>query len=330
MKKVLLSFCLLAGALSYGQDFHLSQYDAAALNANPGMTGVFKGDYRIHGHYRNQWMAVATKPFTTGIISFDMNKGKWGFGGQLANLRAGTGSYNVISIMPSAAYKIPLTENKHHVLTIGAQVGFFQKSIKISALTFGDQYSPYNGGEFANATTEAIGDQSTMNLDVNAGIMYYYGNPQAQVNPFGGVSVYHLNHPRETFLGGSTGEANKLPLRAQVIAGARCAITPTITVIPKVFYQYQEVAGELTFTAIGQFYLKDYDLFLLGGPTFRNKDAAILEFGAKYGNWIGRFSYDINTSSLNNASNGRGGSEISVTYIFSKPHPNPVPTCPKL
>ena len=70
------------------QDFHLSQYDAAALNANPAMTGVFKGDYRIHGHFRTQWMAIATNPFTTGLISFDMNKGKWGFGGQLANFRA--------------------------------------------------------------------------------------------------------------------------------------------------------------------------------------------------------------------------------------------------
>ena len=55
-----------------------------------------------------------------------------------------------------------------------------------------------------------------------------------------------------------------------------------------------------------------------------------LEFGAKYGPWTGRISYDINTSTLNNATNGRGGTELSVTYIFNRPNPNPVPTCPKL
>ena len=100
--------------------------------------------------------------------------------------------------------------------------------------------------------------------------------------------------------------------------------------MPKIFFQYQEKATELTYAAQGQFYLSNYDLFLLGGLTYRNKDAAIIEFGAKYGNFIGRMSYDINTSSLNDVSRGRGGSEFSLTYIFSTPSPNPVPTCPRL
>lgn len=329
MKKKLY-LLITAGVLAtsgIAQDFHLSQYDAAALNANPGMTGVFKGDYRIHAHFRTQWMAVATKPFTTGLVSFDMNRGKWGFGGQLANLRAGTGSYNVVSILPSAAYKIPFGEKKFSFITIGAQVGMFQKSIKISALTFGDEYSIYNGGTFSNPTNESFGDANTMNLDVNLGLMYYYAKPENMVNPFGGFTMYHVNRPSESFFGN---QDNKLPFRYEGIVGARIVLTNTISLMPKMFVQFQEKATELTYTIIGQFYLKDYDIFLFGGPTYRNKDAAIMEIGAKYGNWIGRFSYDINTSSLNPVSNGRGGSEISVTYIFNRPNPNPVPTCPKL
>jgi len=96
------------------------------------------------------------------------------------------------------------------------------------------------------------------------------------------------------------------------------------------FYQYQDKASELTYAASGQFYLETYDIFLLATLIYRNRDAAVLEFGAKYGNFIGRLSYDINTSSLNSASNGRGASEFSLTYIFSQPNPNPVPTCPKI
>lgn len=329
MKKRLL-LLLLAGigtSVSYAQDFHLSQYDAASLNANPAMTGVFKGDYRIHGHFRTQWMAVATKPFTTGLVAFDMNRGKWGFGGQIANFRAGTGSYNVVSILPSVAYKIPFGKQKFSFITVGSQVGIFQKSIKISALTFGDEYSPYNGGTFANSTSEAFGDANTINLDVNLGVMYYYAKPENMVNPFGGFTMYHVNRPSESFFGNKD---NKLPFRYEGILGARIVITNSISLMPKMFLQFQEKATELTYTLIGQFYLKSYNIFLFGGPTYRNKDAAIMEFGAKYGNWIGRFSYDINTSSLNPVSNGRGGSEISVTYIFNRPNPNPVPTCPKL
>jgi type IX secretion system PorP/SprF family membrane protein len=329
MKKLFL-YIVAAGfsVNTHAQDFHLSQYDAAALNVNPGMTGVFKGEYRIHGHYRNQWLAVATKPFTTGLISFDMNKGKWGFGGQIANFRAGVGGYNVVSVMPSAAYKISFGEQKHHFISVGAQVGFFQKSINSSSLTFANQYVKTNGGEFNTAlsTNENFSGNGIFNLDINAGVMYYYADPKSMINPFGGVSVFHINNPQESFLG----ETNKLPVRPEGILGARVVVTPNISVIPKVFFQYQKEALELTYAAQGQFYLANYDLFLLGGITYRNKDAAIVEFGAKYAKFIGRISYDINTSSLTNVSRGRGGSEFSLTYIFSTPNPNPVPTCPRL
>ena len=329
MKKLFLYIVAAGFSVStHAQDFHLSQYDAAALNVNPGMTGVFKGEYRIHGHYRNQWLAVATKPFTTGLISFDMNKGKWGFGGQIANFRAGVGGYNVVSVMPSAAYKISFGEKKNHFISVGAQVGFFQKSINSSSLTFANQYVKTNGGEFNTAlsTNENFSGNGIFNLDVNAGAMYYYADPKSMINPFGGVTVFHINNPQESFLG----ETNKLPIRPEGILGARVVVTPNISIIPKVFFQYQKEAMELTYAAQGQFYLSNYDLFLLGGITYRNKDAAIVEFGAKYAKFIGRISYDINTSSLTNVSRGRGGSEFSLTYIFSTPNPNPVPTCPRL
>jgi type IX secretion system PorP/SprF family membrane protein len=323
---LLLSFGFLSTQLG-AQDFHLSQYDAAALNMNPGMTGAFKGDYRLHGHFRTQWAAIATRPFTTGLLSFDANKGKYGWGVQLANFRAGTGGYNVVSILPSFAWKFALGEKKHHFITAGAQVGMFQKSIKVSELNFGDEYSPYNGGTFANPTQESFGDANHINLDANVGFMYYYSKPGVRVNPFGGFTVYHVNRPTESFLNDN---GNKLPFRYVSVAAARVVITDKIAVIPKVLWQHQEKANELTFSALGQFYLEAYDLFILGGGTYRNKDAAILEVGAKYGPWTGRFSYDINTSSLNNATNGRGGTELSVTYIINRPDPNPVPTCPKL
>ena len=40
---------------SNAQDPHLSLYDAAPLFLNPAMTGVFEGDWRLHGQYRTQW-----------------------------------------------------------------------------------------------------------------------------------------------------------------------------------------------------------------------------------------------------------------------------------
>lgn len=311
------------------QDFHLSQYDAAALNVNPALTGIFKGDYRIHGHYRTQWAAVATKPFTTGLVSFDMKHDKnWAFGGQIANFRAGNGGYNVVSFLPSASYKRAFGADKFHFVSVGLQVGFFQKSINASSLTFANQYVKTNGGEFNTALSsgEVFANNGIFKLDANIGAMYYFSKPNNRINPFGGVTFFHLTKPTESFLG----ESNRLAVRPQIIGGTRVVINPRIALTPKIFYQYQDKASEFTYAISSQFYLETYDIFLLGTMIFRNKDAAIFEFGAKYGNFIGRISYDINTSSLNSVSSGRGGTELSLTYIFNRPNPNPIPTCPKI
>jgi type IX secretion system PorP/SprF family membrane protein len=330
MKNLISIFIVLSFALSAkAQDFHLSQYDAAALNVNPALTGIFKGDYRIHGHYRTQWAAVATKPFTTGLVSFDMqHKKKWGFGGQIANFRAGTGGYNVVSVLPSASYKFPFGKDKHHFVSFGAQLGFFQKSINASSLTFANQYVKTNGGEFDQSLSngENFANNGIFKIDMNIGAMYYFSKPNNRINPFGGFSLFHITRPTESFLG----ESNKLAMRPQIIGGTRIIINPKIALTPKVFWQYQDKANEFTYAVASQFYLETYDIFLLGTIIFRNDDAAIFEFGAKYGNFIGRLSYDINTSSLSSVSSGRGGTEFSLTYIFSRPNPNPAPTCPKI
>lgn len=329
MKKLTLILTLLLGILGRTQDFHLSQYDAAVLNVNPALTGLFKGDYRIHGHYRTQWSAVASKPFTTGLVGFDMKHNtNWGFGGQIVNFRAGSGGYNVVSVLPSASYKFAFGEEKFHFISFGAQAGFFQKSINSASLTFANQYVKTNGGEFNQGISsgETFTNNGIFKLDLNLGVMYYFSKPDNRINPFGGITFYHVNRPTESFLG----EQNKLAIRPQIIAGTRIILNPKIAITPKLFYQYQDQASEFTYAIASQFYLETYDIFLLGTIIFRNEDAAIFEFGAKYGNFIGRLSYDINTSSLSSVSSGRGGTEFSLTYIFSRPNPNPVPTCPKI
>jgi len=332
MKKIIKALFIILFVFpidSWSQDFHLSQYDAAPLNVNPALTGAFMGEYRLHAHYRNQWMAVATKPFTTGLVSFDMNKGKWGFGGQIANFRAGLGGYNVAQVMFSSAYKLIFGSSKSHIISFGLQAGAYQKSINASSLTFATQYVKSNGGEFITSLPngENFINSSFFNLDVVGGIMYTYSKFNSKLNPFIGATFFHLNMPKESFLG----ESNQLLIRSQVQLGARWAINEKWTLTPKAFFQYQEKAEEITFGLVGQYYMKDPDFFLLFGGTYRNdNDAIVLELGGKYANFIGRISYDINISTLKTVSNGRGASELSLTYVFSRPEPHPLPTCPKL
>jgi hypothetical protein len=87
---------------------------------------------------------------------------------------------------------------------------------------------------------------------------------------------------------------------------------------------------EFTATLLVHYFLKNSDTYIIFGPTYRNKDAAIVEAGFKKGNYTARISYDINTSKLQEVSNHRGGFEISLTYVARRSKPNPLANCPRL
>lgn len=330
MKKLIyiLTFSSLT-SLTIAQDFHLSQYDAAALNFNPAMTGMFSGQMRIHGHYRTQWSQVATKPYTTGLLAYDQQlKKNFSWGVQVANFRAGSGNYNVFSALISGAYDIQLDDKNYHHISIGVQGGIFNKSIDYNRLSYETQYTPFGGGTFDNSVSsgEPFASNSVIAPDFNAGLMYYYGKETSLLNPFIGGAVFHINQPKETFFN----QGNKLPMRYIGHAGIKVNISERIQILPKVLYMFEKEAEELTYSCEIHYYLKDNDAYLLFAPYFRSKDAAVLNAGLKLGRFTYRLSYDINTSTLKPASNGRGGLELSVTFINKKIDPNPIRTCPRL
>lgn len=344
MKKKI-SLILLAGTLSmsglHGQDFHLSQYDAASINVNPAMTGLFGGKYRIHGHYRTQWSAISTRPFTTMLMAADKSWGKYAGGIQVANFNAGAGRYNVFAAQVSGGYDLAIDDAAHHHVAFGISGGIIQKSINLEELYFGTQYQITGGGYFDQTipSGESFANTNILIPDVNAGLIYYYGNEYSRINPFVGFSAFHLTQPKETFFSSD----NQLPIRWLVHGGVKVNLNERIQLLPKVFSMHQRNARELTFSLLGHYYLDAYDAFIIFGPTFRlsgqlntnalyehENDAAIIELGVKYGEFTTRVSYDINTSSLQNNTGGRGGFEISLTYIASSRRPNPVKNCPKL
>ena len=71
-------------------------------------------------------------------------------------------------------------------------------------------------------------------------------------------------------------------------------------------------------------------MYLVGGVVFRARDAAIVSLGAKMENIVAKLAYDVNVSTLTTASTGRGGFEISVTYIHSQKKPDTEKICPRL
>ncbi|MCW3083576.1 MAG: hypothetical protein JWP12_942 [Bacteroidetes bacterium] len=325
---IAVALMLSAGNAAHAQDFHLSQYDAPPMFLNPAMTGMFDGKFRIEAHYRTQWAAVATKPFTTTGISFDMPIKKFGVGVQIMNYRAGAGQFNVLSALVSVAYDIVIDKAKNHHFALGIQGGIVYKSFDINKLTFGNQYTPLNGGDFDMnlPTNEVLQNSTILTHDINAGALYYFAKENVRINPFVGFSAFHLTQPQESFYD----NGNKLPVRYYAHGGLKINVNEKIQLLPKAIYMHEVNDNEWTATLLLHYFLKDADTYLIFGPTYRSKDAGIIEAGIKKGQYTCRISYDINTSSLQTVSNHRGGFEISFTYIARRSKPNPLANCPRL
>ncbi|MCB0402908.1 MAG: PorP/SprF family type IX secretion system membrane protein [Flavobacteriales bacterium] len=319
---------VIIGTSVKAQDFHLSQYDAAPLFLNPALVGQFEGKYRVHGHYRTQWGSVSSKSFKTAAISFDMPFDKFAFGAQVLNRRAGAGDYNDLGILLNGGYSFTFDKQETHKLSLGVQAGVIQKSINYGNLYFESQYTTNNGGTFDQSlpTGEDFGKNNFWIPDVNAGFVYYYGKDQVRINPFVGASAFHLTQPKETFYTTD----NKLPMRYLAHAGAKVNLSEKIQFMPKVLWMRQRNAQEINYGLMVHYHLSGAGVIILLGPTLRSSDAFIIEGGAKFGNYEAKVSYDFNTSSLSDFSDGKGGFEISLTYIPRIFKPNPIQNCPRI
>ena len=337
IKKLLFLILLTLGTFqTHAQDAHLSMYDAAPLFLNPAMTGVFKGDWRMHTQYRTQWKAVNFKPYTSALLSFDMPVKKWGVGAQLTNFRAGIGNYNAFQGTVSAAYTTSIDRNKRNNLSFGIQGGLTQKTIEYQLLSFNNQYSTDNGGGFDQSISseEGFSAQSLIVPVVNAGLLYFYAKQESRLNPFVGISAFNLTTPQETF----TNTANRLPMRFYAHAGTRINISELFYILPKVLVMNQNEFWEETYALDAGYYLKGADMYLIGGAVFRSvgnkntlsEDAFVVSLGAKMDAFVAKIGYDVNISSLSTVSTGRGGFEISFTYMKQKKKPKTEKICPRL
>ncbi len=60
---------LMCGAgCSWAQDIHFSQFFEAPLLRNPSLAGIYTGDIRVQGVYRDQWNSV-TNAYRTGSFN---------------------------------------------------------------------------------------------------------------------------------------------------------------------------------------------------------------------------------------------------------------------
>ncbi len=315
MKKLLHIALVLFVSKTMAQDFHVANYDMATQYLNPALSGMYmgeKGDYRIYSDYRAQWRALGIKPYTSAFFAYDIPYKKWdkdfGLGTYILNTRSGIGKFNTFSFMLSGSYNITQKSEGKHFLLVGIQMGLFNKNFDPNSFTYDVQYSPSQGTFDTNIPNEEYFPKTSIfKFDANAGVFYKYGERDKKVHPFGGFAFSHVNRANESF----TSYTSRLPLRFTLHAGCDVTINEKIRVTPLLRYVTEARAYEYDAGFVGYYKVTDISDVLLNF-TYRYKDAVVIGVGIKQNQHIFRFSYDINTSYLNNYTGGRGAWEIAL------------------
>ncbi|MGB1040797.1 MAG: PorP/SprF family type IX secretion system membrane protein [Flavobacteriales bacterium] len=313
------------------QDIHFSQFYNSPLTLNPAQTGVFNGDYRFAGNYRNQWNSV-TIPFSTFSMSGDMKNAlgvkNLGLGIVFNHDNTGDSRFRTTVFNVSGSYGFDLDENSKQQLTVGIQTGFTNKNLSYDELKFDAQYNglAFNGG-LPNRENFNTNTQNFFNLHSGVNYTNTIGNREVFQ---AGIGVFNLTKPKESYFNNQAIEVDR---RISIYANYQVQITNEIDILPATFFMKQGKYFEYIIGARGKYILSEaagavQSAYL--GLFFRTKDAGFITAEYDYNNWHFGLSYDINLSTLRQASNGRGGIELSAIYILRKikPSSNKYKRCP--
>jgi type IX secretion system PorP/SprF family membrane protein len=326
MKKLLLLLVLVALVNSgRAQDAAFSQYYASGIYLNPALSSAEK-HLTFNSNYRTQWRS-ATIPYVTSQVSLIVplitkvpkKRHLGGVGISAFNDRAGDGNFKTTGVNLTASKLYKLTADGLQNVALGVQAGFVQKSLDFSNLEWGEQFNPFVGFDPTVAPTEATIKPNVLYPDVTVGAMYYF-NPEKSylftgMSGYSGLVLSHITFPNESLV---EGQVARLPLLIKYHGGIEIHVSNRINVSPNILYlsqfrHTQTNAGFylsylLTDAPIGTFSKTE----VIFGTWYRLDDSFIFSFGIDNDSYTLGFSYDMNTSTIRYATQGRGAYEISL------------------
>jgi len=328
MKKILfiLSFVIIvvrAGA----QDPQISPYASSALSINPGACGFFQNrDLRVHINYKNQYSSILVKGISTATLSVDkpIPSKNIGLGILVMNNSATTGAMKDLTVMASFGYRAQLTSSRGskgaQYLCLGLQTGIKQKSFQPDKLTTDQQYVDNYGFDETLPTGETFTNTSKIYPDFNFGALWYIGSKRSfsradkiRILPWAGIAISHLTSPNESFYGSYE---SKLPRKYLAHAGAEVQTSTQFALQPSFIIFKQGSNMQYNTGTTANFKSKNNATFIIGS-FYRSDDAVIALTGIKFMDFTFLFSYDFNTSSMKEYTNGNSGLEFTLKYVLT-------------
>lgn len=319
MKKFYLVIAV-ALAFTFGltaQDVHFTQQFDNPVYLNPAHSGMGKKANRLVLQYRDQWRTVPV-PFASAFASYDRRLFKTesqslGAGLQLVYDRAGDGGLSTVKASISPSYTRYFKEESLW-LSVGIQVGMYHRFVNTSDLVFESQYDGVNVNDNSG---EALGGNATA-ADLGLGVHLGSKIGEKDHRVEGGFSVYNIHKPDLAFIENATDER---PVRYNAYVSTEIFLGDNGWSLNPVFqYQRQEKLDNILPILYAKKYVKtdNRDMAFSFGGGYRVDDAAAMYFAYEVGDFKLGLSYDVNTSSFNDATNTVGAGEILLKYEFER------------
>ena len=320
---ILLPLIFLCSFLA-AQDLHFSQFHNAPQQLNPALAGAYRADHRFGANYRSQWQSVpvAYETISAGYsrkLRFPkLKEHLFGLGAHFVYDQAGDGQLSWIQITLSGAYHLELSDEQ--TLSAGVQARLGQRTLQPGAFQFGDQFTD-NFFDPTAPSAEVFSKTAAGYNSFGAGVNWRYADQNSRTEVLSGIGGAHFNQPTLSFL---EEEAVPLPILLNVHAVALYELNDLWDLSFRALFQRQGSYREAIGMTGARFHLneltgKPLAVQLSGG--YRLNDAAIVMLEFFIQDWRLGISYDINTSPFRQATNGRGGTELSLQYFITEVKP---------
>jgi len=319
-------FTFLFGA--NGQDIHYSQFFNSPLNISPGLTGAFQGNQRITANLRQQWKSVPVD-YRSLDLAYDHkhaptdSTNNLNFGVILNYDLAGDVNLKNTGLNVFVSYGLQMAEKLK--LMPGISIGFGQRRFDYAAVTTGNQWD----GRAYDPTipAENIGAEDQSFLNISAGLNLNYRETDRTYVDLG-FGLNNLNSPSQAFNPSASYDA-VLARRFNLYGMGGIKVAKKIDLLVNAIYQNQAPAKEVLLNGQAKFYLnRGLSQAVYFGFGMRAGDAWYPMLAIQYDNIYASFSYDINNSPFDIATEGTGGPELAFRYIIANVPLYPAKPCP--
>jgi type IX secretion system PorP/SprF family membrane protein len=332
LKNVMYVFVLIA-IQSKAQDPNFSQFFSSPLNVNPALTANINADWRAIANFRDQWIGPAS-PYVTGTVSYDakmfqkkfpgMEEGNiFGLGGMLMYDKAMGGVVKSTYASMNVSYKVKLTNgDTKHMFGAGFGTIYGHRRIDFGGIDFEEQFTGY-GFNTNLPTGESSLSSMKPYFSVSSGLLYSITSQNSNFDI--GVSAFHVNKPKQTFL---KDEKQYLPIRKVAHANFETFLSSSVVLSINAIYQSQKTAKYYSIGgALGYYLPTNEDFMLNAGLWYWSKNAFIPYVGISYKDYQFGLSYDVTANKLNQAADKPNTWELSL-IVRGRNKPSFVIPCP--